>query len=207
MMRALWGGLLLLATLSGCSAPKACHTDSDGLGPGEALSATAQGSVELDASLEPGEVNLVAALTSLPRLWQAGSNLLGGHLQLEFALSYVDENLASGSGIEMPRVTTTVRVGSVQSPAQPTTSSFPNGGGSGGRHELFHTCSDPGDPGCCEYGAQTCSLPVLLRFERLDGAPFPSLRLAWQAEAGVEVSPCPLESEVTAELSLEPVAP
>ena len=204
-MKVVGVGLLLLGSAGGCSAPKACEPSFDG--PGKELTGSTEGSFELDPTASPEQIELVASVTGLPKLWGGSSNLRSGYLQLALTLEYVDEPKGNDGKTEMPRVQTKVSVGSERSFLDPISSSFPNGATTGGRHELFETCSDLGDPGCCEYGAETCSLPVVISFERLDREPFPAISVAWRAEAGVTVSPCPLEDEVRAELRLEQAEP
>lgn len=201
-----WVGVAALSAL-GCSAPEGCVTTYDGIGPGEQLQASIS---EASFELAPGEIPksfvLEATVSKLPKLWQKGGNLLDGQVSFDFKYEYVSEPKGGDGKTEMPRVRTKITVDGEPSRFEDhTTSRFGGGWTRGGTADLFET--DHQLRGFCDYGAESCSLPVGIRFERLDAEPFPAIAITWKAEASVKVSPCPLEKEVRAELTLEPSTP
>lgn len=195
----------MLAML-GCSAPEACV----GVASKWLEASTSEASFELAAGEPPKSFELEATVSNLPELWHDHTNLLDSEVSFDFTYEYVGEPKGSDGKTEMPRVVTNLSVAGKPSRFEDqTTSSFPGAGWSfGGSAALFQTDGHRRDlPGFCEYGVETCTLPVVVRFERLDGEPFPPLSITWKAEANVKVTPCPLEKEVRAELTLEPRSP
>lgn len=200
----------LLAALTGlsacgCSAPYKCEVGSD-LYAGEQAhnveTEPATGSQRL-AGDDTAQVRLRATLSGLPRLWQESSNIVDARVLYRFSVEYEDEPKGNDGKTEMPRVAVRLSIWGSLDDRRETISSALQQGEVGDSLWIFRTCRSEDEPNCCRYGAETCSLPLELRLTRVDAAPFPPVVVSWSTKASAQVSPCPLESEVTAELALQ----
>jgi hypothetical protein len=65
------------------------------------------------------------------------------------------------------------------------------------RHAVFEPCAPDEDGYCCRFGEPECSLPVTIRVERAEGAPFPPVIVDWYASIAARVNSCPEPDRAT----------
>lgn len=193
--------VLIAAALFGCSAPYECHGDLDALQADNVEADELKGSVTL-AGDDGESVKLRATLRDLPKLWQGSGNIASGTTYFRFGLEYTGEPKGGDGKTEMPRVAGTLSVWGSLDKTEIMTSPF-QAGEVGNHLDIFRTCSSAEERYCCPYGADSCSLLLDLRLERVDAAPFPEVKVDWRAETSAQITPCPLESEVRAALTFE----
>jgi hypothetical protein len=191
------GVALTALALEGCVAPELCPQGAYA----ESLESEAlAGAAEFTNAGEADSVRLRATLRGLSELWPAEYRL-GGALLVKLNVTYVDPVDTGGAATEMPRFSVALGTDASPSSRAETTPSFPPATGTALGLSLFQECWDGETLDCCEYGATECSASVLLEYERLDGAPFPPVELAWEATASANFGACPLSEN--AELLLE----
>jgi hypothetical protein len=198
-------GVIVAGSAFGCSAPYKCDAKDDSSAAYDAPGVESQpvmGTQRL-ADDDVADVRLRATLTGLPRLWQGSSNIRSGSARYRISVEYEDEPKGNDGKTEMPRVAARLSLwGSLDEEVEIVSTRFQQGE-LGNSLYAFRTCRSEDEPNCCRYGAETCSLLLDLSLERVDAAPFPPVVVSWSSEASAQVSPCPLESEAQAELTLE----
>jgi hypothetical protein len=196
--------LLLGSGAVACSAPKLCEDALDGAGGLGRDSEQVEDSLLATSANDGKDWKLRATLSGLPELWQGDSAILQGTLAVEVSLAYESDPVGGDGVTEMPAFR--VSFGGLATPAWGSnqTSKFPGPAPARFSVPIFDTCAGEEQANCCPYGASECSLPVTLRIERVDGAPYPPVIVDWNAQSSVRVSTCPRGgSAPTLSLTLE----
>jgi hypothetical protein len=115
------------------------------------------------------------------------------------SVAYQSDPVGGDGATEMPNVRVTLD-GHAPDPGE--TPKFPGPAASRFTLRLFETCNFDGQEHCCRFGETECSLPVTLRLQRLQGAPFPPIAVDFSAQASASVSSCPIPGSAS-QLSLE----
>ena len=201
MKSALSLGLLGLLGLLGCSAPAAC-VEERWTSPPNLESETLSGSVTLEQTSGTARRSFNLVLSNLPVLWQ-DDNVFGGGVTLSLSTEYEGEPKGNDGKTQMPRVSATLVVDGTELSKSTGTGQFAAGTVEGEELPLFFNgCDHEGKgPGCCEYGARECSLPLSLALKRLDAAPFPTVVATWTAKANANATSCPLSKDLQAQIS------
>jgi hypothetical protein len=178
----------------GCSAPAACTYDGWRERPN--LQQSASGTKDFDQTSSAETQALELKLTGLPELWQGSQNVFGSTVALRITTEYVGEPKGNDGNTQMPRVTARLSLDGTKRTVTASTSSFAMGSAESVELRLFENCDEESnEPGCCAWGSRECVVPLTLSAERLDGAPFPPVRVAWSVEATASATACPLEKE------------
>jgi len=200
-----WAALACAGLACGCSAPAACTYDGWLESPN--LEQRSGGADDFDQTSAPVAHALKLELTDLPELWQGSKNLFGGYVSLSITTEYVGEPKGNDGKTQMPRVAASLGLDGADRHVETNTSSFAFGGADSAELRLFENCADDSnEPGCCAWGARECTVPLALRVERLDSAPFPPVTVAWSVKAGAAVTSCPLEREPQVQMALSEVS-
>ena len=203
MTRTSLAAVCAATALSGCVAPEACGDDL----AGEQLSSVSLGAERTFS--EAGElstVRLLVTLRVLSELWPAEHPIHGASVDVLIRLAYADGSETGDVATQLPRFN--VRLENPASSVEGYGHDTPSFPPSSGIHEaiaLFRDCYEGDELNCCEYGSTECSFEAVLSYRRLDGDPFPPVRLSWEATAHASVDTCPLAQEP--KLSLEMVEP
>jgi hypothetical protein len=194
-----WPGLAATLALvaAGCSAPVCREQLAPAL-----LSEQLEDSLRATSAGEEQEWRLRATLRDLPALWPAGGAIQDGRLSVSVSLAYQSDPVGGDGATEMPNVRVTFDGHAPVDGQTDQTSTFPGPTASLFTQTLFQTCNADGQERCCHFGETQCSLPVTLRLERLQGAPFPPIVVAFSAQASATVSSCPIPGP-SSKLSLE----
>jgi hypothetical protein len=189
MSRVRWhagAGLLTFGALGcfACSAPVICRSDSELQHGASVSSAQLSGSMLLSAAGDTESFYLDVALAGLPKLWPSSSAIKNADLGLSVALAYTKPPVGGDGLTEMPRV----QMGFDRQPGT-TTSSFPSIA-KGTEQQLFGDCALGGEY-CCAFGSEQCHGRLQVTLQRLDGAPFPPVQVAWTVGASATTDSCP----------------
>jgi hypothetical protein len=124
-----------------------------------------------------------------------GGAVQSGALSLELGLRYENEPFGGDGRTEMPRLALTFSDDAGGSSTAPATSNYPGPTPSNFLPGLFEACV---------LGARHCETTLDVRIQRLDGAPFPPLRVSFGATAKARLSACSvLTRETRATLEVE----
>jgi hypothetical protein len=197
-------GAVLLLSGAGCSARHACEEPSDGTG-GLSLESGAVGSSALVASASESTIFVLrASVSGLPALWQGDSAILRANIDVDLSLAYEGDIKGFDGRTQMPSISVRIDGGTPTSWEPSRTSEFPGPAPSVFQTSLFGPCYTDDQPGCCPYGVRQCSAPITVKFQRLEGGPFPPVNLNWSARLDAAVSTCPLnDSTPVVALTLE----
>lgn len=162
------------------------------------LSSGLQGSLLLADAKETRTIRLRATLSNLPQLWRR-STLRTASADVAIYVGYESAPVGGDGGTEMPSFEIGFEpaergVEATRTPSLPRNPLLL-------RRRLFETCPEDDDPYCCRFGEAECSLPVTVRIERAQGAPFPPVVVEWHSSVTASVSSCPEPNR--AELALE----
>jgi hypothetical protein len=189
-------GAIMLAVV-GCKAREVCLAEEENLateGHIISLSSTVTaGSRVLSQGGEAETVRFDATLRGLPELWQGDSAILGSLLRASVSLRYESAPFGADGRTEMPEVR--VRLDPFAGAGIATdelTPRFPEAAGYDFAVQLFPTCLNEGDLGCCPFGSQECTAPTTVQFERVDGSPYPPIVVEYSIAADAHVTTCPL---------------
>jgi len=201
-------GVALTTSLCGCSAREACWTER-GIDPGVEIQSEAQATeLRLTPSDPVAAARLRVTLSDLPELWQDDGNVFSSAVTTSFQLAYEAEPQGFDGITQMPRVRAILRA-----PERPSgnafSDNFPGKGPDPSTtvEDVFRPCDDDSDLHCCAFGARDCRVELTLDVERLDLAPFPPVVVALQTRARANVSACPRERDVSAQITVEQVSP
>lgn len=209
-----WGALLTSAVVAlapGCSAPTPACDPAPArtelrAGPltgnlllaeaGDAVSARYQARLEGLLELRPGKPAI-----------ESGVGVL-----VVVRLTYDEPSFPPGVPTEMPRVAVRLSPATPSAPrpeqsfVRDTPHVLPRGG-SRFSNSLSEACYTPGQAGCCDPGASSCSQVYEVTFERLDGEPYPVVRLEWELSVSVRaiMNPCPSAEPADLRLSVQEV--
>ena len=192
MMRCSLIATTLALAAAGCSAPVCQETTAPSLTSGKV-----EDSLQAAAAGDAKEWHLRATLRDLPKLWPASGAIEDGSLSVSVSVAYQSDPVGGDGSTEMPSVRVTF-----DGHTAGETSKFPGPTPVRFAQTLFETCNVDGEQGCCRFGESECSLPLTLRLERVQGAPFPPIVVGVSAVASASVSSCPLPSPAPT-LSLE----
>jgi len=174
-----------LAT-AGCSAPQNCASDGYLDSAQTITSDSLSGTTTLVRAGDTASIDLDAALGGLPKLWPADSAIVACWLKLELTLGYESAPYGGDGQTEMPAV----RIDFDTASGDYTTPAFPRML-EATASALFTPC-DRGTTGhCCPFGARQCEEPVHVVLTRVDGAPFPPVKVTWSAQATATLQQCP----------------
>lgn len=197
MKPALALGVALVFVALGCSAP-VCQEPND-----EALtSEQVEDSLLAVGAGEEKEWHFRATLRGLPKLWPGAGALSGGRLSVQVSVAYDADPVGGDGKTEMPNVRVTFPNQPVETWQSDQTPTFAGPTPARFSAPLFDSCNVEGQAHCCRFGETECSLPVTLRFERVQGEPFPPLIVDFSAQASTSVKSCPLPG-ASPTLSLE----
>lgn len=201
MMRAIVCSAFSVVALPACVASEVCGERLGG--EPQLVSSTLEGERTFVDANEESRVHLRATLRGLSELWPAEHAVRSAGVGILLHLTYVDATETNGAPTQMPRFAVSLVRPDDESGYDVDTPSFPPSAGIPYHLPVFEECYEDGDPNCCEYGSTECSVAVELRYRRLDGEPFPPVRLAWEATASASVDSCPLSGETELSLELE----
>ncbi|MET0791938.1 MAG: hypothetical protein ABW061_10490 [Polyangiaceae bacterium] len=181
------GCLLLLWALGGsaCGAPSGtstCQDNSPAFSSQNVQSNAVTGTAELSAAGQSVSFELLSQLTGLPE--SAPALFRGSGLRLALSLRYAEAPLGGDGLTQMPRFTVAFGGAAGGTP----TSSFP-GATESAFSALFLGCASVSE--CCPSGSTHCEHAVPVTLTRVDGEPFPPVRVAWTAVSSVEIDSCP----------------
>jgi hypothetical protein len=194
--RALW----LLAAATACD-PQVC--DDDDRTSDAALHSVAQGSARVSGAGEDLTLRFLATLSGLPELWSA-ETIREGSVELRVDLSYQSAPVGGDGTTEMPSFDIDFDPPDQDSYWPRSTGPMPRNPYLT-RRQLFEPCLVDDDAYCCRFGDPECALPVTIRIERVQGAPFPPVVVDWQASVSTRVNSCPEPNR--AELTFEQEEP
>jgi hypothetical protein len=204
-----WPVCLAMATsLCGCNAREACSTGLDTDAGIQVQSEAQTTELRLTPSDPDGGARLRVTLSGLPELWQDDGNVFSSAVTTSFQLAYEAEPRGFDGITQMPRIRAILRA-----PDRPSgnafSDSFPGKGPdpSTGVTDIFRPCDDDADDRCCAFGARECRVELSLDVERLDQSPFPPVVVTLQTLASANVSACPMDRDVAAQLTVEQVSP
>jgi len=197
MKRCLMTAAAIAFAAAGCSAP-VCQ---ESLAP-SLTSERLEDSLQATGAGEAKEWRLKATLRDLPKLWAASGAIQDGSLSILASVAYQSAPFGGDGATEMPNVRVTFDGHGPGGGQADQTSKFPGPAAARFTLRLFETCNLDGQERCCRFGETECSLPVTLRLERLQGAPFPPIVVDFSAEASASVSSCPIPGP-SSQLSLE----
>lgn len=152
------------------------------------------GSILLSAKNDSQTVDFTATLSDLPEKWSSAGLLQIGALQLDLSLGYESAPIGGDGHTEMPRLALTFKEPAAADSSTITTSNYP------GPTPLLYSPSLFED---CVSGSRQCDSTRPVRIERLDGAPFPPVRVSWRASANARIPTCEPSSSADATLDLD----
>ena len=195
---------------SSCSAPASCNAQQGTADSPSVESEEIFGSLLLSAADDGQTLRFRATLSDLPELLTSdgarvgssvpdaavqGGAVQSGALSLELGLRYENEPFGGDGRTEMPRLALTFSDDAGGSSTAPATSNYPGPTPSNFLPGLFEACV---------LGARHCETTLDVRIQRLDGAPFPPLRVSFGATAKARLSACSvLTRETHATLEVE----
>jgi hypothetical protein len=189
-----------LAAVTACD-PQVC--DDDDRTADSPLRSVAQGSARVSGAGEDLTLRFLATLSGLPELWSA-ETIREGSIELRVDLSYETAPVGGDGTTEMPSFDIDFDPPDQHSYWPRSTGPMPRNPFAT-RRQLFETCLVEDDAYCCRFGDRECTLPVTIRIERVQGAPFPPVVVDWQANVSTRVNSCPEPNR--AELTFEQEEP
>lgn len=152
------------------------------------------GSILLSGQNDSQTVNFRATLSDLPEQWSSEGLAQIGGLQLDLSLRYESEPIGGDGHTEMPRLALTFKEPAAVDSSTVTTSNYPGPTPFLYSPSLFEACMS---------GADQCESTRPVRIERLDGAPFPPVRVSFRATANARIPSCEKTSSARATLDVE----
>src|SRR6188768_3459620 len=164
-----------------CSAPATCDAQPYGADERRLVSDERADELLLSEANESQTLHFRATLSGLPELWPSEGGVQGGALSLRLGMSYENEPFGGDGHTEMPQLAVTVSepAGSASSPT--STPKYPGPLPSSVTAALFADCA---------FGARQCETLRDIRIRRIDGAPFPPVRVSWRATADATIGVC-----------------
>lgn len=169
------------------------------------LEAVQKGAVRLTDAGETRTIRLRATLSGLPELWSDWT-LPGASVDLGIYLRYEAAPFGGDGRTEMPSFTIELTPVERNGFATIRTPSLPRNPFAT-RHGLFEPCEPEEHGYCCPFGEPECELPVTIRVERTEGAPFPPVVVDWYASIAARVNSCPEPERATLAFEYESEGP
>jgi hypothetical protein len=183
----------------GCTAPELCRG-------GDNRSSVDAGPLSETVTFDDvgfASRHFVATIQDLPRVWDAEAAVVESSIGLGVDVVYQDEPKGGDGKTQMPAVEVELSVLGAFEPFVVVTDSFHTVGTVSGHAEAFRICDDADDVDCCVFGSTECRAPITVSVRRREGAPFPPVDVSLSLTASATVTPCPLEEDVKARLTLE----
>ncbi|MEO6601244.1 MAG: hypothetical protein ABIQ16_15300 [Polyangiaceae bacterium] len=177
--------LLGLWSLTACSAPSACPAYSSSY-DNLRYSSPVTGTTELSRAGETNAFALKARFDHLPQLWPSNGAISAAQLSLGVSARYESDPQGGDGKTQMPRFSATV-----DGIPTGTTGSFPGPNSGVFSIEFRAECTTDSEVDCCPFGATECERILRVVLTRIDGEPFPPVRLSWSAGASAQLSACP----------------
>jgi hypothetical protein len=186
----------LVFTLAGtaCSAAATCDARQNAYDAPLIETEARTGSILLSEQNDSQTVNFRATLSDLPEQWSSDGLVQIGGLQLDLSLRYESEPIGGDGHTEMPRLALTFKEPAAIDSSTVTTSNYPGPTPFLYSPSLFEDCTP---------GARQCESTRPVRIERLDGAPFPPVRVSFRATANARIPTCEKTSSARATLDVE----
>jgi hypothetical protein len=189
--------LALALGCGSCSAPARCDAQQTASEAPLVESEKRTASLLLSGANESQTLHFRARLSDLPELWSGDQIVQGGALPFELNLRYESEPFAGDGHTEMPRLMVTFTGPAFNGSAAPATSKYPGPEPSRYSPSLFDDCA---------FGSRQCETALAVQIKRLEGAPFPPVRVDWHANASAQIVVCS-ELATGTRLSLEVETP
>jgi len=177
-----------------CGTPATCDTRQNAYDAPLIETDEQTGSILLSEQNDSKTLNFKATLNDLPEQWSGEGLLQIGGLQLDLSLRFESEPSGGDGRTEMPRLALTFEEPAASDSSTVTTSNYP------GPTPFLYSPSLFED---CRSGAQQCESTRPVRIERLDGAPFPPVRVSFRASANARIPSCDKTSTARVTLGVE----
>lgn len=170
-----------------CSSPATCNSgDYNANEPSRTnargLTSNAQtDSLLLSEANQSIPLRFRATLSGLPELWPSYGGVQGGMLTLSFGSRYESEPLGGDGHTEMPQLVVTLSERAQKLDSTLQTRTYPGPGLDATSAVLFQDCA---------LGARQCETTIDANFRRIEGAPFPPVRVSYRATAAVNTDFC-----------------
>ena len=180
-----------------CSAPATCDAQANSYEAQLVESEEQSGSLLLSEASVSQTLRFRATLRDLPELWSSFDTVQNSALPLDLSVLYESEPFGGDGHTEMPRLSVTLSEPAFGNSTASTTSNYP------GPTPVRFT---PGLFGDCAFGSRTCQTTISVHINRLDGAPFPPVRVNFRATVSAHINVCSVLSTNT-RATLEVEAP
>jgi len=189
--------LSMVLACASCSAPAKCNAQPDASQPRLVESDERADSLLLTDANESQVLLFRATLSGLPVLWP-NEEAVQGAARLGLELRYESEPLGGDGHTEMPRLVLALGTRGTPTPTTPTqltTSKYP------GPEPILLSAPVFED---CALGSSQCQTSFGVFIQRVDGVPFPPLRVSTRVTADANLNTCSaLSNEARVTLEVE----